>query len=84
MSYCASHRDGQMNIYGQLIACRQILAHQTYCKRHLDESINVAGTNIACDVFVGQEDEQEISFPPFVIALVIIVLIMYGFVSRHE
>ena len=82
MNYCASHRDGQMNIYGQLVTCRQILAHQTYCKSHLDESINVAGANIACDVFLGQEDEPEKSFPPFVIALVLIVLIMYGFVCR--
>lgn len=82
MNYCANHRDGQMNIYGRLVTCREILADQTYCRLNVDESIRVAGTTLACDVFLGSEDDFEKTFPPFVVALVIIVFLMYGFVCR--
>ncbi len=57
MNYCGNHQDGQMNIYGQLVSCREILEDRRYCEGHIDQRINIVGTSFACDAFLGVEDD---------------------------
>ena len=58
MTYCKTHREGQMKIYKQLVSCQEILVHRKYCRKHIEESISIDGTTIPCDRFLGVEDDH--------------------------
>jgi hypothetical protein len=58
MTYCGTHRDGQMKVYSKLVPCREILTQRKYCRKHLDDDIVIDGTSIACDKFLGVEDDH--------------------------